>query len=540
MDLTQDGAGWTSLPQPFKRRGLALAAIGTKLYCIGGMSEGDSPSLAVDVLDTTTGQWSRGPELPPGKLKGFGASAATANGRLYVSGMSGVIYRLNTSGDQWESFAKLRTPRFFHRLLAADSKQLVAVGGEGPDGKLRDIEIVPLEQTASGWPGFHGARRDGVSLEAGWRTDWPAEGPRVAWRHSVGKGLSSFAVDGGLVFTLGNTNDVDTLWCLEATHGLVRWRFDYPCASTNHPMPIVPYGPASTPTVADGKVYSLSREGDFFCLEAVNGKLLWKTHLLRELQGKRPVYGYANSPLVTGGVVFLDAGGTNGSTVALDAATGALRWRAGSGEAGYSSPRLTLLAGRPTLALLKGEALTLVDPNNGALIATHPFTTRDFCNAMTPVVAGAKAVISNTGKEGTQRLDFAGAEPSVLWRQPELGLLFNSAVLWQGNLYAFNDAKRTESELVCLEPGTGKTRWSFKGVDTGVFTVVDGKMIVLTRKGELVVLGLGEVEPKVLARTQLFGGKSYAEPVLAAGHLYCRNNEGTTVCLDLRPAQAVQ
>jgi len=73
-----------------------------------------------------------------------------------------------------------------------------------------------------------------------------------------------------------------------------------------------------------------------------------------------------------------------------------------------------------------------------------------------------------------------------------------------------------------------------------VFTVVDGKMIVLTRKGELVVLGLGEGEPKVLARTQLFGGKSYAEPVLAAGHLYCRNNEGTTVCLDLRAAQAVQ
>lgn len=533
LDLAKEGAAWKSIPQPFKRRGLALAALGTKLYCLGGMSDGDAPSLAVDILDTATGTWTQGPELPPGRLKGFGASACVVADRLYVSGMSGVVWRLSGAGDRWEEFAKLRTPRFFHRLLPGGEGQLLAIGGEGADGKLRDIEIIPLTPERAGeWPGFRGAQRDGISAETLVATNWPKEGPPVLWRASLGKGLSSFAVSAGHVFTLGNSNDTDTLWCLNATNGAVAWRFDYPCTSTNHSMPIVPYGPAATPTIAEGKVYSVSREGDFFCVDAASGKLAWQTHLLRDLGGKRPVYGYANSPLVTGGLVFLDVGGTNSSTVALDAATGAVRWRAGTGEAGYSSPRLTSLAGQPVLALFKGEAFTLLDPRNGATLAAQAMTTRDFCNTITPVVAGSTAFISNTGKEGTQRLDFAEAKPRVVWQKANFGLLFNSPTLWAGRLYGFNDTKRTENELLCLDAATGDVRWTFSGVEKGVFTVADGQMILLTRQSELVILALGDAAPKVVARAQLLGGKSWAEPVLAGGRIFCRNNEGLAVCVE--------
>jgi outer membrane protein assembly factor BamB len=280
-------------------------------------------------------------------------------------------------------------------------------------------------------------------------------------------------------------------------------------------------------------VYSLSREGDFFCLNAASGDVLWKAHLLRDLGGKRPVYGYAQSPLVAGGLVFLEPGGTNGSMVALEAATGAVRWRAGTGEAGYSSPRLTTLAGQPALALFQGEAFTLLDPRNGATLAAHPITTRDFCNTITPAVAGATAFVSNTGKDGTLRLDLAGAGPRVVWRKPEFGLLFNSPVLWQGRLYGFNDTKRNENELLCLDAATGDARWSFSGVEKGVFSVAEGNMILVTRQGELVLLALGEAGPKILARAQLLGGKSWVDPVLAGGRLYLRNNDGAAVCLDV-------
>ncbi len=535
LDLSEPKARWKSFPQPFKRRGLALASLGPRLFCLGGMSEGDSPSLAVDILDTKTGAWSRGPDLPPGRLKGFGASACVVNDRLYISGMSGTVWRLSDDGRRWEEAAQLRTPRFFHRLMPGGDGQLLAVGGEGSSGKLREIEVISIvPQSAGYWPGFRGPHRDGITRESLDVTNWPSAGAPVLWRSAVGQGISSFAISRGRAYTLGNSNGTDTLWCLNAINGTAVWRHDYACVSTNHPMSVVPSGPASTPAVADGRLYGLSREGDFHCVSANDGRLIWKRHLLADLGGKRPIYGYANSPLVAGGLVFLDVGGTNGSTVALSAETGALRWRAGRGEAGYSSPRLTLVAGQPTLAMFQGEAFTLMNPFNGQVISRYPTTTRDFCNTITPVVAGATAFISNTGTDGTQRLDFTGATPHVVWQNKNFGLLFNSPVLWQGHLYGFNDARRNESELVCLEAATGKIRWSSNEIEKGTSSIADGHMVVLTRRGELVVASLGDSGPSVVIRIQCLGGKSWAEPVVAGGRVYCRNNDGTAVCLGLR------
>jgi len=145
LDLRAPNAAWRNLPQPFERRGLCVAALGKKLYAIGGMDSDATPTLAVSVLDTETLQWSNGPALPSGKLKGFGNSACVAEGRLYVSGMSGIVWRLNEKGDGWEEAAKLTQARFFHRLVPGLNGKLVALGGEGVAGKLRDLETISVK-----------------------------------------------------------------------------------------------------------------------------------------------------------------------------------------------------------------------------------------------------------------------------------------------------------------------------------------------------------------------------------------------------------
>jgi N-acetylneuraminic acid mutarotase len=142
LDLTNAGAQWQSVPQPFKRRALAVAALGDHIYFLGGMDSSNKTSQAVDIFDTKSGAWSKGPELPSGPMKGFGSSAIAQAGRLYWSGMKGDLYQLSASGATWELVGKLSHARFFHRLVPAGSAQLIAAGGEDSEGKRNDLELL--------------------------------------------------------------------------------------------------------------------------------------------------------------------------------------------------------------------------------------------------------------------------------------------------------------------------------------------------------------------------------------------------------------
>ena len=121
---------------------------------------------------------------------------------------------------------------------------------------------------SSDWPQWRGPNRDGVSHESGWLTAWPADGPRVLWRASVGAGFSSVAIADGRVYTLGNQSGTDFAYCLDAATGRVVWQHSYPCCQGSY------RGPRATPTVSGGLVYTLSREGDLFCFRAATGEMV--------------------------------------------------------------------------------------------------------------------------------------------------------------------------------------------------------------------------------------------------------------------------
>jgi outer membrane protein assembly factor BamB len=188
----------------------------------------------------------------------------------------------------------------------------------------------------------------------------------VLWQAELGKGLASFAVVGQRAFTAGNDGaDHDTLWCLDLETGKPLWKHTIDVPTRAHEMPIVPYGPAATPTVESDKAWFISREGDILCLESNSGKVVWQKNLVRDLGGKRPVYGYSTSPAVHDGRLYLDAGGTGKSNACLDAATGEVIWQTGDGEAGYATPYVIKRDGHEVLVSFKGEALELRNAKDG-------------------------------------------------------------------------------------------------------------------------------------------------------------------------------
>lgn len=132
---------WRTVPQSFQRRALAAATTGGKLYVFGGLGT-DGTSRDVNVFDPATEIWIQGPELPKmqGKMKGFGVSAFGVGERIFLSGADGIIHAIGGETGVWqEDLGKLRTPRFFHRLLP-HGERLVFIAGASQEGHLSSTE----------------------------------------------------------------------------------------------------------------------------------------------------------------------------------------------------------------------------------------------------------------------------------------------------------------------------------------------------------------------------------------------------------------
>jgi N-acetylneuraminic acid mutarotase len=144
LDLSQKSPKWESIDQPFQRRALNVAALGDKAYVICGLAESGSAERTVDVLDLNTRKWSKGPEIPEGKMNGFTPAACTSGGRIYVSPADGKVYRLKEKQDGWEAIATLEKPRFVHRMVPVGKSTLLVLGGASRGGNVAETEAIEL------------------------------------------------------------------------------------------------------------------------------------------------------------------------------------------------------------------------------------------------------------------------------------------------------------------------------------------------------------------------------------------------------------
>ncbi len=144
LDLTAKTPEWKATKQPFQRRALTAAVIGTKVYVLGGLDAAAAALNRVDVLDTATGKWSTGPDIPGGRV-GFSPAATTVNGKLILNTSEGVTFRLTHSGDAWEKVGESKTKRMVARLLPHGASALL-VGGAAKGGNVAEVEVLTLAE----------------------------------------------------------------------------------------------------------------------------------------------------------------------------------------------------------------------------------------------------------------------------------------------------------------------------------------------------------------------------------------------------------
>src|SRR2546423_6188146 len=85
--------------------------------------------------------------------------------------------------------------------------------------------LLALQRAAANdWPNWRGPDQNGISKETGWSASWPSDGPKQLWKASVGTGFSSVSVANRRLFTLGNKNETDTVYCFDAESGKELWK----------------------------------------------------------------------------------------------------------------------------------------------------------------------------------------------------------------------------------------------------------------------------------------------------------------------------
>ena len=368
------------------------------------------------------------------------------------------------------------------------------------------------------WPDFRGPRRDGVIENVSIRTDWPL---KEVWRTNVGGGYASMVVAEGKVYTIEQRREQEVVAAYDLASGREAWTHGW---DAHFEESLGGPGPRATPTYAGGRIYALGAEGDLHCLRASNGELIWKTNILTDAGAGNLTWGMAGAPLVTGGRVIVNPGGQGGKSVAAyDAETGKIVWQSFDDQAGYVSPQLMTLAGRPQALVITGKRVVAFDPADGRELWTFDWPTSNDINAAQPIqVSDNQVWVSSGYGHGSALLEIraadGGFQAEQLWETMTMKNKFNSSVLYQGHVYGLDDGK-----LAAIDVKTGERDWKGGRYGFGQLLLAEGYLIVLTEKGDLVLVKATPESHQEVASFQALEGKTWNVPAYADGLLLVRN-----------------
>ena len=382
---------------------------------------------------------------------------------------------------------------------------------------------------AEDWPRFLGPNANGISSETGINKDWAAKPPATLWTFKLSdNGFAGPSVADGKVFIIDRQGDNDVVRALNLADGKQLWEAAYPDPG----KPDQGSFARSTPTWDNGKLYTLSRGGLLNCFDAKDGRKIWSRDFQADFKGQRPQWHWSMSPVVDGPNLVVVPGGPDAAVALLNKENGQTVWQGGGTSVpGYATPAIMTIAGKKQYVVFMAKSLIGVDPENGKLLWSFPWETPYNVNAATPVLVGENRIFitSNYGRGGAVvKIDAEKAEK--VWENKEIQSHFSTPVLVDGRLYGTTDP----GDLVCLDPTEGKTLWRQGGFQKGGIVVVDGTIIAMNgAQGDVVMVELRPDTYKELGRIKPLGGQSWTAPIVADGKLIIRNR-ATLACLDLK------
>ncbi|MDB6148681.1 MAG: Pyrrolo-quinoline quinone [Chthoniobacter sp.] len=409
---------------------------------------------------------------------------------------------------------------------------------------LPALVLTALTVSAADWPQWRGPDRTGHVRAGEPVPEKLAPEPRVIWRTPIGEGFASPVISGGRVFYLDNQDAQEVAHAVDAATGKELWQATI-FSSHKDGFGI---GPRCTP-VADGdRVFVQSAKGEFQCLNAADGKVIWRKNFVDDFgaiyigeKGKAAGasrHGATGSPIVDGENVIAQVGGMQGaSLVAFKKTTGDVVWKSENDQTAYAAPFIATMAGVKQVISFTADALIGLQTRDGKPLWRVPLKTNLGRHVTTPNVWRDLVVVAShqIGLVATKLTSTAGAvTASEAWVNKAMTINFSSPVVVDDHLYGLGPAKN----LICIDLATGQLAWENPGLTPtsadraeAAFLVMGKNVLALNDVGELILFAADPAGYKELGRTQACG-TNWCNPAYADGRLYLRDAR-ELICLDL-------
>ncbi len=431
----------------------------------------------------------------------------------------------------WFAFQKF-FPNFFDRERV-NAEEL---------NRLKSVDLTRKGETPAEWPQFRGANRDGFAPAGPMNFDWEKSPPKVKWSVPCGGGYSSFAIVDGVAYTMDRQAGNERVLALDAETGATKWTHEYPSDYSSMKMGYGD-GPRATPTVHEGRVYTVGATGHMLCLQlpAKGGEqpyVLWEKELVTDFGASLAEWGMACSPLIEGDLVIVQPGGKKGSVAAFDRVSGSLKWAAGKDPNGYSSPVAATFNGIRQIVAATGNSILGIRAADGEILWRHSFETSFNANIAMPVIANDYVFYSAGYNKGCVCLRVTGTEAEVVYFKPKklMRTHHSTCVHKDGFLYGFDD---NDLRCVDLREGTAVEDWpdldTGKDIAKGSLILVGNHLIGMTQNGTLFCAKADPAEWKLtgILKGVLKGSQCWALPVAVNGRIYLRDGE-KVVCLEAK------
>lgn len=392
------------------------------------------------------------------------------------------------------------------------------------------------------WPQYRGPAGNGHSTEK-MVASWPSAGPKVLWKANVNPSMGSFAIKDGRAFYLSAEDGNESAHAIDMKTGGPVWT-----------TPIGPTqarsagnggsGPGSTPVIEGDKIYLYGSKLMLMCLNAADGKVLWKHDVQKDFNGQAEnaraisTWGSTSSPIIEGDLVIVQGGGAEQHYLAFNKNTGNLAWKKHTEILTQSTPAAATIHGVRQVIFLQQSGLVSIDPKTGDTLWKQPYSEATAI-APSPVVSDDIIYVSIGYNVGGAAFQISKDKDNKftskqLWRTPGQSMnWWSTAVIKDGYIYGIHGrGNDRNAPLQCIDLKTGKLMWSGPPAGGGEILVVDGKLIVQAGTGKLHLVQPDPTGYKEISTAQPLSGQAWGWPAFSKG-VFVYRTLTEAVALDL-------